>query len=74
MSKPESEISIWYFIGILLFVYGLLITGAGVWEWMNPPAKPVALAEMHAGIWWGLLLLVLGGVYLYFFAPRRKAR
>jgi hypothetical protein len=29
-------LSIWFFIGVLLLAYGILIFGAGVLEWSNP--------------------------------------
>ena len=32
------------------------------------------LGELHVGIWWGALLLALGGVYVYFFSPGRQRR
>src|ERR1035437_6512928 len=44
-------ISIWIFIGLLLIAYGALIMGQGMWELFVPPAKPVVLAELRAGIW-----------------------
>ncbi len=37
MHDHEKQIPIWFFIGCLLAVYGVLITGAGVYEWLNPP-------------------------------------
>jgi len=30
------------------------------------------LAELHAPVWWGALLIVLGGVYCAAFRPRRQ--
>ena len=57
-------ISIWIFIGILLIVYGFLIMGQGMWELFVPPAKPVVLAELRAPLWWGALILILGGVFV----------
>jgi hypothetical protein len=72
MHRP-GMVSIWFFIGILLLVYGVLITGAGLYDLVSPPARTVVLAELHAGIWWGALLLVLGGVYTYKFSPRRQS-
>ena len=72
--KQETSISIWYFIGLLLLTYGVMITGAGIWEAMRPPEKPVVLSELHAGIWWGLLLLALGLVYTYYFSPSRQGK
>jgi hypothetical protein len=59
----SGMLSIWFFIGVLLLAYGVLILGAGVWELSSPPEHPVVLANLHAGIWWGALLVVLGAVY-----------
>ena len=72
MSKAKQQISIWYFIGLLILVYGILILGAGVAEVFSPPANPLVLAELHAGVWWGALLTVLGGLYTYLFRPGRQ--
>ena len=43
-------IPIWFFIGSLLLVYGILILGAGIYQKIVPPAQPTVLAELHAGI------------------------
>jgi hypothetical protein len=67
-------ISIWFFIGLLLDAYGALILGAGLWGLARPPAHPVQLAFLHAGIWWGGLLLILGLVYTFKFKPRRDEK
>ena len=67
-------ISIWFFIGVLLLVYGVLILGAGIYDLMNPAAHPVVLSELHAGIWWGSLLIVLGVVYSLGFNPWKAKR
>jgi uncharacterized BrkB/YihY/UPF0761 family membrane protein len=67
--RSDGSISIWFFIGLSLLVNGALITGAGVYELVNPPAHPVVLFPLHASIWWGALLLLLGVFYCYRFAP-----
>ena len=69
--QKQEEIPIWFFIGALLAIYGLLILGAGLWELVSPPERSVVLAEYHAGIWWGVLLLVLGIFYSIRFSPWR---
>jgi hypothetical protein len=71
MHRP-GMVSIWYFVGVLLLVYGVLILGSGLYEFISPPARPVVLAELHAGVWWGALLLALGALYTYRFSPRRQ--
>ena len=60
----KQMISIWIFIGLLLIAYGILIMGQGMWELFVPPAKPVVLVELHAGIWWGSVILILGGIFV----------
>jgi hypothetical protein len=66
----EHGIPIWFFIGALLAVYGVLIFAAGIWGLFHPPT--VALANLHAGIWWGALLVVIGLAYVRAFRPRRR--
>ena len=68
--ERKKTISIWYFIGLLILVYGVLILGAGLMGLTSPP--PVVMAELHVGIWWGALLIVIGLVYVYFFRPGRQ--
>jgi hypothetical protein len=55
--------SIWYFIGLLILVYGILILGAGIMDLVSPSAHPLVLAQLHMTIWWGALMIILGGVY-----------
>jgi len=56
---------------MLLLVYGLLILGAGIHDLLVPPKQELVLASLHAGIWWGGLLVVLGCAYSYRFFPRK---
>jgi hypothetical protein len=67
-------ISIWFFIGVLLLIYGVLILGAGIYDLRNPAAHPVVRSDLHAGIWWGVLLVAMGTVYSLRFMPRRGKR
>jgi hypothetical protein len=69
MTKEHELLPVWFFIGLLLAVYGIIVLIAGVWELSNPPA--VVLAKYHSGIWGGLLLLLIGGFYTVHFWPSK---
>jgi hypothetical protein len=68
----SSNISIWFFIGVLLVVYGALITGYGIFELATGQVANVVLASLHAPIWWGALLEALGLFYTIRFRPGRS--
>ncbi|MGD0568257.1 MAG: hypothetical protein ABSA78_07610 [Candidatus Sulfotelmatobacter sp.] len=66
-------VSIWFFIGISLAVNGALILAAGIYQLVNPPEIPgVVLFDLHANVWWGAFLLVIGAFYCIKFVPRRQ--
>ena len=67
-----SKIPIWFFIGVLLVAYGALITGYGVFELATGHLADVALKELHAPVWWGGTLLVLGIFYMAKFRPGKS--
>ena len=71
MSEKHHIIPVWFFVGLLLFIYGVLIFISGLTELSNPPNT--VLANLHAAVWWGALLIVLGGVYCFMFRPGRNA-
>ena len=66
-------ISIWFFIGLSLLVNGALILAAGIYQVVDPPENPsVVLFHLHANLWWGALMFVLGLFYSLYFRPRRS--
>lgn len=71
--RSGGGISIWFFVGISLLVNGGLILGTGIWEVFYPPANPVVLFRLHANVWWGAVLFLLGIAYSVRFAPKRVA-
>jgi hypothetical protein len=68
----NTEISIWFFIGVLLTIYGAMILGYGISELITGHTANVILANLHAPVWWGALLLALGVFYGVRFRPRRN--
>jgi len=63
-------IPVWFFVGLLLGIYGVLILVSGLLEWSHPPAT--VLAELHAPVWWGALLAAVGGSYTVVYWPRNN--
>ena len=57
---------------MLLTAYGVLITASGIYDYFYPPAHDVVLANLHAAIWWGAVLLVIGLFYTVRFYPKKK--
>jgi hypothetical protein len=68
----STEISIWFFIGVLLTVYGVMILGYGLWELISGTVANVVLANLHAPVWWGATMLLLGIFYSVRFRPGKE--
>ncbi|HTV07190.1 MAG TPA: hypothetical protein VME86_17600 [Acidobacteriaceae bacterium] len=58
----RESMSIWFFCGVLFFIYGAIITGQGIWELFQPPALALRpeLYSLHAPIWWGAMMGIGG--------------
>ncbi len=70
-----SGISIWFFIGILLAIYGAMICGYGLYEAASGSYAPgVQLTGLHTPIWWGGFLALIGVFYLVRFRPGQNRR
>ena len=71
-SKPHDHhmIPVWFFVGVILLIYGLIILGTGIYEFSSPP--PTVLANTHPAVWWGALLTVIGGIYVYIYMPKKS--
>lgn len=65
-------IPVWFFVGVLLLVYGVMILASGISEWSSPP--DTVLANLHAPVWWGGVLVVVGAAYTFVHWPGRGAR
>jgi len=70
MHKRHHMLPVWFFIGILLFTYGIIILFTAVREWSHP--SDAVLSQYHPALWGGLVLLAIGGFYLFHFWPRRR--
>jgi hypothetical protein len=69
-----SKIPIWFFIGVMLLVYGVMVLSYGLYEVFARTLAPVELNYLHTPVWWGALLLVAGLAYTVKFRPGRGSR
>jgi hypothetical protein len=64
----REMLPVWFFIGVLLLIYGVIILVVGIREYGHP--APVVLSRYHASVWAGVVLTLLGGLYTFKFWPR----
>ena len=67
--KPHKGhmLPVWFFIGLTLLMYGVIICVTGIYELSHPPAT--VLANLHAPIWWGAIMAVAGALYVNKYRP-----
>jgi hypothetical protein len=70
--KSGSHLSIWFFTGLCLGVNGALIFATGIYEIISPPTEKVVLYDLHANVWWGAFLLIVGAIFTLRFSPARE--
>ncbi len=67
-TASTQTFEVWFYIGALLGLYGIILTAAGVYQWIHLPAT--VLASRHATFWVGVALLAVGTIYLSVYWPR----
>lgn len=70
--RHAARLSIWFFVGALCLMYGLVLLPVGVYQMSHPSATELRLPlllPLHTTFWWGLLLTVFGGFYAIRFRP-----
>ncbi len=63
-------LSIWFFVGALTLLYGVVLLPYGAWAWFENHEAPTVLHHLHPTFWWGLLMTIFGGFYTLRFWPR----
>jgi hypothetical protein len=61
--SEHKMISIWFFVGLMLTVLGVIITATGVY-FVFRPQHETTLAELNPSLWWGAVMLVGGLSFL----------
>jgi len=61
--SESKMLSIWFFVGLMLTVLGLIITCMGVYFVFNPETT-TAMAHLNPSLWWGVVMLFSGLLFL----------
>ena len=61
--SEHKMISIWFFVGLMLTVLGVIITATGVY-FLFRPQHETTLAELNPSLWWGAVMLIGGLSFL----------
>lgn len=69
MSGRGHMLPVWFFIGVLLTLYGIIILATSIIDYSRP--STAVLGNYHAGIYGGIVLLLIGGAYTFWFWPGR---
>lgn len=64
-TKKEMR-TIWYFVGWMLLVVGVIIFLTGIYYLISPARPETVLQNLHPDIWWGAIMLVVGILFLFF--------
>ncbi len=70
MTEDHHMLPVWFFIGVILLIYGVIILVTGICEYSRP--STTVLGNLHPDIWWGILLTVIGGGYVWIYRPRKS--
>jgi hypothetical protein len=62
-------LSIWFFVGVMTLLYGIVLLPYGAYEWLGHHEAPTVLNNLHPTFWWGLLLTLFGLFYTLKFRP-----
>ena len=68
MRARHHMLPVWFFIGLLLTIYGVIILITSIVDWSEP--SQATLAQYHPGLWGGIRLLLIGSFYVLKFRPR----
>ena len=65
----HKMLPVWFFIGAILAIYGVMIVIEGLYELNHPPGTE--LENLHAPIWWGAVMTIVGVAFIYKLSSRR---
>lgn len=71
----REELSIWFFCGMLMLAYGIVLVAQGLFErfgLFGQQQPDTVLANLQPTLWWGFCLFVFGAFYTIRFRPGKR--
>ena len=65
MQTEKKMRNIWFFVGWILLLIGIVELTAGIYNLYFPSDANIKLINLHANIWWGVLIIIAGIIYLF---------
>jgi hypothetical protein len=62
--EPKKMKPIWYFVGLMLSAMGLVVLVSGIVNYSDTQVAKTVLAELHPALWWGIVMIVAGAIFL----------
>lgn len=63
--SEKKMLSIWFFVGLMLTIMGVIITAMGFY-YIFQPETHTRLAQLNPSLWWGVVILFAGLLFLIF--------
>jgi uncharacterized membrane protein len=64
MAEQRKMKTIWYLSGLTLVVIGLVVLVSGLYYLFYPGNHQTVLAHLYPNLWWGLIILLAGMIFL----------
>ena len=61
--SEKKMLPIWFFVGLMLTLFGAIITATGFYFVFKPQSATV-LARLNPNLWWGAIMLLSGLAFL----------
>jgi len=72
MENTKQMIPVWFWVGIMMLIYGILVTGAGIYYLINPP-QSYAAKWTNPNLWWGIIMLVVGVIFMFLVRIKKES-
>jgi hypothetical protein len=69
--EERKAVPIWFFVGLILLIYGGIVLVASLHV---PAGRAVASLSLRAGMAWGTVMMVFGGMLAVIFRPWRATQ